>query len=707
VARAALGVPPSAAALAAAAAAAARPQRRARTPHAAPDDREGDFIHPDDRPRAVVRTAAGERRAYPGVARSWAAACARAQAAAAAAAPRKPPPPGAPRGTLPTPYPLLSTRIEDVGSLGEGVVLYFTWLAWLARLFFLCGVLATPACVFHALSQRRFHVFSDRQDAFAQLTLGTQQTTNAADAAASASSSSSSAQMTTISTGEVYYFGYRKESLLLACSLLDVAYVALFLLVVTLLRVSQRRVAKRARAETLTIGRFTVLVRGLPAAPASGAYATAVRRHFEAAYGRGAVAEVALATACGDMLRLFRRRGAALASRRAAAAAVNRSRGASSSAVRAAAAAAAAVRAADDAIEGAFARDGASSLSVVAAFVTFDSASIRDRALAEHASLRGRLFPPRRLRFPLERSVSGRRVALEVTPAPEPSNVLWSHLEYGRFAQALRSGVTNCATVCLMVASFAIIIAAESLSEALPPNVSEADTRAAGALSCATLWPTLAAATANSDPARVAVAALAAHASAATCAPLVGNGVFLGYGAGGGTFPPFSPLTPSGLLSNASAWSRPGGAGNNAYACGALLCAQWRCEELGVAAWARDVDGARAFCGGYWRSEFRTTALLVASSGVVVAVNLLFRALITALTAFEKHHTVSAAEAAIAFKFFLSTVINTSLIFLIVYGAIQARARVRCVRACAWRALCADVAHIRALLECRAFRAAC
>ena len=78
-------------------------------------------------------------------------------------------------------------------------------------------------------------------------------------------------------------------------------------------------------------------------------------------------------------------------------------------------------------------------------------------------------------------------------------------------------------------------------------------------------------------------------------------------------------------------------------------------------AWFNNERESQEFCRGYWESEFKTTALLLGATGTVAATNIIFRVLIKALTNFEKHHTVSSAEAAIAFKFACSTIINTLL----------------------------------------------
>ncbi len=408
-------------------------RRRTRAQTFAPD-REGDYISPSDQTKIVLRSRLGERVAYPAVIRSWLDATARAEAVAAADAPRV-------RTTPATLHPLLTTNVASIG-VGEGVVLYFSWLKNLARLFFVMAALATPACVFNVMAQRRFEVFSDRQDLFAQITLGTQQVSNAVEVASAGGNA-------VINTADTLYYGYRKETLLLVSSLLDVSYVVIFLITVLVMRITQGRMNKRERAENVTIGRFSVLVSRMPRTPATVGLASSIRHHFEQAYGPGSVAEVALATACATELRLFRARNAALVSRRNAAALTNATRGRRGTAETAAAALK--VRMADAAIEREYSYSSVP--TCVAAFVTFETAPMRDRCVAEHSSLRALIFPPKRLLY------KGMR-PLTVTPAPEPSNINWTHLEFGRVNRMFRRGITNCLAVSLMIGTAAIIVRA-------------------------------------------------------------------------------------------------------------------------------------------------------------------------------------------------------------------------------------------------------
>jgi hypothetical protein len=49
---------------------------------------------------------------------------------------------------------------------------------------------------------------------------------------------------------------------------------------------------------------------------------------------------------------------------------------------------------------------------------------------------------------------------LTVTPAPEPSNINWTHLEFGRVNRMFRRGITNCLAVSLRIGTAAIIVRA-------------------------------------------------------------------------------------------------------------------------------------------------------------------------------------------------------------------------------------------------------
>jgi len=635
--------------------AAQRQRRRPRTPHLLAADREGDFLHPSNLTKAVLHDKTPQRVAYPGVVRSWKDATVRAKAVAAASMPRS-----TVAGGKPTPYSLKEPM--DQLHLGAGISLYFGQVWSNLWLFFACAALVTPSIVFHLLAQRRFDVYSDRQSIFSQITLGTQQVSNM---------DVSSGGL--VSTTDVRYAGYKKEVILLGISILDCAHVALFVGASSLMRARQRARQRVTAGSEPSLGRYSLIVWGLPLESATPELAAEVRRHFESLDpGRGggcagcAVADVALATTCAQMLRLFRGRGEALRARRAASALLSRSRGEEGE--QAKAQAVKQLEACDARIQAEFAKR---SLNTVAAFVTFEHADVAAHVARTYDSLRARILPPAQLRFrgdpdELLWPTSGHR--LRVCPAPEPSNILWSHLEVGGLQRLLRRGAVNCVAVALMCATFGIVVAASNVSKELPPNVSQADSAAAGVLQCDALWPMGGAYSVQRQAARDGAMALARGGAGgkgvgADCGSFAGHGLFLGYGVGGSSTPPFSPLYGGAALT--------GNASTPAYQCAAQLCLQWTCESLGVGAYLRSTDGANALCSAYWLAEFKTTGFLVTSSAVIVAVNQLFRVLITSLAHFEKHHTLSAEEAAISIRFFVSSLINTALIYLIVYGAVQ------------------------------------
>ena len=93
------------------------------------------------------------------------------------------------------------------------------------------------------------------------------------------------------------------------------------------------------------------------------------------------------------------------------------------------------------------------SMKVVCAFVTFDT---REGRLAVKriydAGGRG-LFQKKRLRFRA-------RFALTISPAPEPTNVIWEHLEHSQLSRTLRRAFTALCSLCLILITTGFVVGA-------------------------------------------------------------------------------------------------------------------------------------------------------------------------------------------------------------------------------------------------------
>ena len=326
-------------------------------------DREGDFICPRNLGEAtlLVRQPDGSvaARRFRGCVRPWAAALEMAKAH---------------RDRLllhPGRGAFLHVPIDSL-ELGPGLELHFWALRWGGALFAALSLLAAGAIAINLVVQYRSQTcatcsngpFGYGADIFAQTTLGVH---------------------AALTRQERYtYFGFARDEVLFVLSLADLTGALLLLaaLLVAAARLDGRLAARRRTLRGVSLGMFTVKVKGLPDIEATPALADEVQAHFERLYGTGAVAEVALSTARAGLVPLFEARAVAKAARRRFSALVNASRGARWR--RAREAAAEAVEAANVVIAPLL--DAAEGSATSIAFVTFTTTELRAKCLADHQS---------------------------------------------------------------------------------------------------------------------------------------------------------------------------------------------------------------------------------------------------------------------------------------------------------------------------------
>ena len=542
---------------------------------------------------------------------------------------------------------------EKLESLSVGVALYISGTNGLLLTMLLVAVLATPQVAFNMYAQHKYQSFSAREDSFAGLTLGAQQVTSVTAGGAV--------------TDEVSYYGYSRDSAMLAASLLDVVYVTIFLACVLIMRYGQQRRVAATKAGKVTLGRYSLLVRaGLPMEEtATPDMAEEVKAHFEALVGPGTVREVSITTQAATVLELLQRRTTLLAKRRKFASVVNRSRGVWGGlsydhyASR--------VRDVDDEIAAALLHP---KTGPAVAFVTFETTEARDRVLLEYQNpLNNYYVQPAFLRLRGE-------LSMYVAAAPEPEDLYWGHLPYNVFFQQMRGLSTSCLSLVWVVFTAIIITVADTQGQQRPPQIDQAVTEEAGTLFCEASFGLDASVTNATQDAlgRAFVTEfINQDFSAVDCISFVGNGIFLGadsgvYPVAQGTVVNLDSIGP--ISTNVSVVEA--NLGNLGYQCAAFACYGAYCELKGLSAWYFNEDnGLYGYCYYYWSTWARGTGTLIAATFVSKGVEETIEYVAAHLAMFEKHWTKTRTNISACNKCFMASLFNMLLILIIVFGHIQ------------------------------------
>lgn len=414
-------------------------------------DREGFFISPRDlKPTTVLlKQPSGTvvAKGFRGAARLWRDAVSLAQRRA--------------RAQLPHPrvQGWAAASVDSLG-LGPGLELYFRNLTLWTALFLVLSFVVALSLAVNLIIQQRSSAFNNEADMFAQTSLGVH---------------------VGVPNTRGLYYGYGKNDVILALSLADILHVVLFAAACLIGKasLSSRLARRRRQLRQCGLDAYSVQV-SLPSLPANAALADEVKAHFEELYGAGSVAEVVLATdSAAALVPLFRRRAEARDWRRHFSALVNLSRSTRGARQRERAAAEAEGRA--RAVLAAIAGEPPQAASV--AFVTFESAAVREKCVREHtAGLRGfGLAMPQELLF-------RRWFRISVRPAPDPATVRWEHLGSPAPRRLLAVLLGLFGALALVCATWAIADMAALRATDLPPATLRSANERAGTLLCDAVW---------------------------------------------------------------------------------------------------------------------------------------------------------------------------------------------------------------------------
>lgn len=310
---------------------------------------------------------------------------------------------------------------------------------------------------------------------------------------------------------------------------------------------------------------------------------------------------------------------------------------------------------------------------VVAAFVIFNNEESRRRAVFDYALSNNSCFrclQPTPLRLHRRGSPP---VPIEVQPAPEPSDILWEHLEATACERRLRQLGASGIMLILIAVSLVFIILAQQAQKQLSTSVP-------GSSTCLVDFPAaqLGRRVTSADSVVIGrIADLDGECTAAgSGAPRFGLAVFQQNDDGTRVL---APLV-SGF--NDSCYSNCVGLEDNAQCdstlragvelrkaemigcfCTSRLREDFRRYSIPVAIQSTASD---AMCGGFVSSYVVSSTLTAVAAVTVVLINFVLKNVAHMLTDCERHHTLGDAEQARVTKILILQWINTALIVLLV-----------------------------------------
>mmetsp|Transcript_4879 Transcript_4879/g.16907 ORF Transcript_4879/g.16907 Transcript_4879/m.16907 type:complete len:1238 (-) Transcript_4879:72-3785(-) len=553
----------------------------------------------------------------------------------------------------------------ELGTLGVGISLWFDSLLGMMLLFVMMLLLTIPAWVLYLQSAQEESMYDQHLAVPLKVSAGTQ-------AYYVAPQQQQQQQNSTAALPSATLMRAPDAAMLEITSYCDAAYTILFLLGIWTLRHLQLKTVAKLSDGALTMGRYSVVVYGLPRETATRAYASEVRLHFENLYGREKVREVVLGTDSGPLVRLFHERAGLLIARKRALALRAVSRGMNGR--RRHFSALQRLRACEDAIISAWGEEQETVTETTCAFVTFrdgDSmrACVADYGTGVVAWLLQR--SPKRFRNPshpvlphVERFDGeerprewGKGWRIRVSQAPEPSDVVWENMGVSEVVRVLRRLGTWFLILVGIALSFLIVVYAHAQTNTLPPTVDRAKSEAYGLLRCGEIWPVEGG---DSDEAALeSMERLSSGASGSRCRDYVDREVFvvavdarMVEAAGSATTDDADAEIP------------------DVVCCAAFVCHAQYCRGQGFAKWYRG-EAEVSTCDDYWYNESFRIGLFVLASAVAVICNLFLTAFIYSITAKEAHRTISKQEDSIAFKLCIAQIMNNAVIALAIFGLVE------------------------------------
>ncbi|KAG2438791.1 hypothetical protein HXX76_005332 [Chlamydomonas incerta] len=378
--------------------------------------------------------------------------------------------------------------LKDLKEFGEGVLLYFYLLKYTAYVFAVLAVFpALPLIVFNGLGGWYIKADVERTSlgnygllsfdgSSADLAAAANTTFGHSGRSATTEGAVTALFMSTANASSVRMAGMDKRQLLVAMSVMDLLGVLIFFAYCCYMLWFVRATANAADRNTTTIKDYSVRVGGLPPDTASAA----LRDYLQAKAGEGAeVVQVELCRKVHALLALVIEREAALDAGDSALAVLQRSAECYPKVP---------VDLEVDVLDAKFRRADLEDLirqeqaaadknQVVTAFVTFSTAECRYKAMEAlpRSLMRQWRMPPADKFDNGGRGSAGQKpVALDVVPAPEPSDVQYENLEFTPGQRAARLVATHIAKYVVLLIGFLVVSLAPALRMGL--NASGSDT---------------------------------------------------------------------------------------------------------------------------------------------------------------------------------------------------------------------------------------
>jgi hypothetical protein len=450
-------------------------------------------------------------------------------------------------------YPIWKTTAEDLGEFGVGIGLYYQFLRYMTFVFALVATCQSAGLILNGSGK----AYADRADVdvFIKSSLG--------------------AHLTSQYNATIFGTFIDSTNLSFTLSIVDVASTVLFLVCVVRLKYDQTQSVEQIDADVITAGDYTVYVENIP----KNATDPDEFKTFFSQYG--AIADVSIGLANGDLIRLFSSRTLKIADLELAVAELKISRLSSHLKV---------VEKIKTEIAG-IDKDVASlrqksDFETIVAYVTFDDEKSQIACLkAYKLGYIAKLVMAKSKKF-------RRTYPISVSQAPEPSNIKWENLQVRGFNKNFRFFLTSIITVAMLVLSLLVITVLKSLKESLFQD--------GGAALCLE-------------------------------APDVDD-------------PNVQELTLWYLYTSSNAKYQ-------------TILACYCDKRLAV---------AREYCAPYLLTKTRVETLSITAILGVILINIILTNVLNACAVFEKHHSITEEEAAIAQKVFLAQFMNTALISTIV-----------------------------------------
>lgn len=450
-------------------------------------------------------------------------------------------------------YPIWKTTAEDLGEFGVGIGLYYQFLRYMSFVFAMVATCQSAGLILNSSGK----AYQDRADVdlFIKTSLGAHFTTNY--------------------NATIFGTFIDSNDLSFALSIIDVSSTVLFLICVVRLKYDQTQSVEQIDADVITAGDYTIYVENIP----PNATDPDEFKTFFSKYG--AVADVSIGLANGDLIRLFTDRTLKVAELELAAANLKISR--LSNHMKSVEKIKTEIAGLDKSV--ATLRQK-SDFQTIVAYVTFDDQKSQAACLKEYpAGYASKLLMPPNKKF-------RRKFPISVSQAPEPSNIKWENLQVRGMNKNIRFFLTSIITALMLFLSFFVIIVLKGLKESLFQD--------GGAALCLE-------------------------------APDIDD-------------PNVQELTLWYLYTSSNAKYQT-----------ILAC---YCQKR--------LEVAREYCAPYLLTQTRVQTLSITAILGVIVINVVLTQVLNACAIFEKHHSITEEEGAIAVKVFLAQFMNTALISTIV-----------------------------------------